>query len=85
MLGLKPDEFWRLSLAEFNDMVEGYNLRTEREMHLLAWHAANIMNVHLKRKVTVKKLLGKGKIMTFESKEQQFNKLMDLLKQKGAS
>jgi len=81
---LKPDEFWRLTPAELNEMAEGYQERMDQQMHLLAWHAANIMNVHLKRKVTVKKLLGKERVMTREEREIQFERFMVMLKKKRA-
>lgn len=45
-------------------------------MHRLAWHAANLMNVHLKKKVTVKKLLGQERNMAQAEREQQFARLM---------
>lgn len=64
-------------------MVEGYNLRVEHEMRMLAWHAANVMNVHLKKqhRVTVDQLLGKGKrSMTQEEKQAEFEKIAKLLK-----
>lgn len=50
-------------------------------MQMLAWHAANIMNVHLKRPVTVKKLLGKGS-MTQVEREEKFKQLMKLLEER---
>lgn len=49
-------------------------------MHRLAWHAANLMNVHLKKKVTVKKLLGKERNMAMEERERQFTRLMEARK-----
>ena len=70
--------------AELNEMAEGYRERMDQQMHLLAWHAANIMNVHLKRKVTVKKLLGKERVMTREEREIQFERFMAMLKKKRA-
>lgn len=80
-LSLKPWEFWRLTHAEFLDMLEGYKLKSEWEMERLAWHAANVMNVHLKRKVTIKQLLGKDKKQqSMEDKRKQFEKLQSLLK-----
>lgn len=57
-------------------MIEGYQLRNEQDMERLAWHAANTMNVHLKRKVTIKQLLGKGpKRQTDDEKAKQLAKL----------
>nr|BDD45774.1 hypothetical protein 3 [bacterium]BDD47213.1 hypothetical protein 6 [bacterium] len=48
-------------------------------MEKLAWHAANLMNVHLKKKVTVKKLLGKDQPQTQIDKHKNFEKLMQQL------
>ncbi|SFS75869.1 hypothetical protein SAMN05444972_10758 [Marininema halotolerans] len=48
-------------------------------MQRLAWHAANLMNVHLKKKVTVKKLLGKEKDVTKAEKEKKFAELTQKL------
>lgn len=58
-------------------MCEGYNLRIEHEMRRLAWHAANVMNVHLKKRhrVTVDQLLGKKKQMTDAEREAELVKL----------
>lgn len=52
-------------------------------MELLAWHAANVMNVHLRRPITVKKLLGKDRVMGQIEREQQFAKLIQLMPQRG--
>ena len=54
-------------------------------MHLLAWHAANVMNVHLKKKVTVKKLLGKQKSMTPLDREIEGQKLLKVLEERRNS
>ncbi|WP_405458117.1 hypothetical protein [Paenibacillus sp. HJGM_3] len=62
-------------------MIEGYKLKTEWEMERLAWHAANVMNVHLKKPVTVKRLLGKERRQTLESKAEEFEKLAKLMPQ----
>lgn len=60
-------------------MAGGYQERLDTQMHLLAWHAANVMNVHLKRKVTVKKLLGKQKTMTPIERDIEGAKLIKAL------
>ncbi|MDR6225450.1 hypothetical protein [Desmospora profundinema] len=65
---------------ELQDLTEGYQERVDLEMHRLAWHAANLMNVHLKKKVTVKKLLGKERNMAMEERERQFTRLMEARK-----
>lgn len=63
-------------------MAEGYQDRMDTQMHLLAWHAANTMNVHLKTKVTIQKLLGnrgKRKEMTpleMEAEAAKFNRIL---------
>src|SRR5690606_37796103 len=77
-LHLSIDEFWSLTPAEIYDLVEGYQLREEIQMQKIAWHAANLMNIHLPRRkqVTVKKLLGKEKPpMTPDQRQAEFEKL----------
>jgi hypothetical protein len=89
-LGIKPDEFWSMIPREFYLLVESYNAEVEREFevyqHLLAWHAANIMNAsgNLKRSVTVDKLLGKNKKKKVSlSREEQKKQLEDLKRKFG--
>jgi hypothetical protein len=89
-LGIKPDEFWSMIPREFYLLVESYNAEMEREFevyqHLLAWHAANIMNAsgNLKRSVTVDKLLGKNKKKKLSlNREEQKKQLEDLKRKFG--
>jgi hypothetical protein len=64
--------------------MEGYELRQELEMQRTAWLAANLMNIHLKRKVTVQQLLGKSKNMTTEDKQMKFEQLKEKLNKRRA-
>jgi hypothetical protein len=71
---------------ELMDMVEAYNDKLDITMQMLAWHASNIMNVHLKRKVTPNKLLGKdksSKSMTMLDRENEVAKLRKALAERG--
>jgi hypothetical protein len=54
------------------------------EMQRTAWLAANLMNIHLKRKVTVSQLLGKSKTMTKEDKIAKFEQLKTKMKNRRA-
>lgn len=45
-LGLKPDEFWRLTWAEYDVMCEGYAKERERE-YKEQWEATRWMTFHL--------------------------------------
>lgn len=83
---MSPDEFWSLTPSEIYELVKGYNQREKNEMHKLAWHAANVMNVHLKKKVTAKKLLGKEKQpMTTAQMEAELAKLNKVLGERRGS
>lgn len=88
-LGLKPGEFWELTPREFRLMADGFaeeeKRRFENLHHLLAWHAANVMNAsgNLKRPVSVEKLLGKksrkqGKTLTPEEQKAELERLKKL-------
>jgi hypothetical protein len=94
-LGLKPSEFWSLTLVEYNELVDAFVYEQKRKFeethHLLAWHAANVMNAsgNLKKPVTVEKLIGgnkenrptkQGRVM---SREEQRRKLDELKKKFG--
>lgn len=65
-------------------MMSGYDMRLDMEMQRLAWHAACVMNVHLKRKVTPKQLLGKEKSMSKKDKIAKFDELTERLKNRRA-
>ncbi len=46
-MGLRPDEFWRLTHAEFHDIYDGWVRslrRRENEIVETAWRTANFMN-----------------------------------------
>jgi hypothetical protein len=73
-----------LTFAEYRELLEGYELRQEIEMQRTAWLAANLMNIHLKRKVTVDQLLGKSKTMAKEDKIAKFEALQQRLKNRRA-
>jgi hypothetical protein len=64
--------------------MAGYELRQELEMQRLAWLASNLMNVHLKKKVTVNQLLGKSKTMAREDKLAKFEQLKERLQTRKA-
>ena len=73
-----------MTFAEYRELLEGYELRQEIEMQRTAWLAANLMNIHLKRKVTVDQLLGKSKTMVKEDKIAKFEALQQRLKNRRA-
>lgn len=68
-----------MTLREIDELSHGYQERLDTEMNQLAWHAANVMNIHLKKKVTPKKLLGQDKDMTPLEREQEWTKLKEAL------
>lgn len=62
-VGVKPDEFWEMTLREFDCVMQGQAKRVRINLEMMAWHAANIMNCWTKAgsKVSVRKLLGDEK------------------------
>jgi hypothetical protein len=76
---LKPDEFWRLTLTEFNDLVKGYEWRDEQEWQRIAQLAAWTINPHIKRAITADKLLNKkkdpGKVVSLDEKRRELKEL----------
>lgn len=56
-LNLKPDEFWELTLAEYNMLVEGYKWRQNEEWRRIAQLAVWVSE-KLKPETTPNDLLG---------------------------
>jgi hypothetical protein len=62
-MGLTPDQFWDLSMSEWQLMIRAFNRRIKRGQAMLAVVQANLMN-HMagcwgvKRRVSVNQLLG---------------------------
>jgi hypothetical protein len=65
-------------------MLSGYELRQELEMQRTAWLAANLMNIHLKKKVSVQQLLGKARTQSREDKVAKFEKLKAKMEKRKA-
>lgn len=60
MIGLKPKEFYRLTIQEFTTAVKAHNKKRQEEWLRTAWLASWIINVQLPRgkNVNPQKLLG---------------------------
>ncbi|MGM7683741.1 phage tail assembly chaperone [Cytobacillus sp. Hm23] len=78
-LCLKPDEFWSLTLTEFNLIVKGFEMKEELAWRKQAQLAAWIMSPHLKRPMSADKLLKKKitKKTTQEKSKKVVNELKD--------
>jgi len=48
-VGITPAQFWRLTPRELSVYVQGVGDRHEREMGMLAWLQANIMNMWVEK------------------------------------
>ena len=60
-IGLRPWEFDRLTPLEFEQMVDGYRKRRDRDWYQVAWMVAHLLAPHRKRgqrALTPEKLLG---------------------------
>jgi hypothetical protein len=77
---MSVDYFWDLTPSEIFLLIEGHQKRIDEQMKLAAWHAANIMNVHLKKKITIRKLLGKDRTMNEIERGIELSKLKEYLK-----
>lgn len=53
-------------------------------MQKTAWLACNLMNVHLKKRVTVQQLLGKSQTMTEQDKITKFEELKNRMNKRKA-
>lgn len=59
--GLPIDAVWDLTPGELSLIAEAENEKRERELDLVAMHAAWIMNCWTKKRVTPDKLLGRSR------------------------
>jgi hypothetical protein len=71
-----------MTLREIHELADGHQERLDNYMHMLAWHAANVMNIHLKKKITPKKLLGKDRAMSSLDRQNEFTKLKKALEER---
>lgn len=90
-LQLKPDEFWRLTPGEFQDLIEGYNWRREQEVEqrkadaelkriellYLAWHVAAFQRAKKlpKLQTLLKSKPAKPQRMSVEERQQEWSDL----------
>lgn len=69
-----------MTLAEFNDLVKGYEWRDEQEWQRIAQLAAWTMSPHLKKPIGADKLLNKKKdtknnVVSLEDKRRELEEL----------
>lgn len=57
-IGLKPDEFWRLTPREYEDVVDGYRARQQDEYRRAAWMVHYIVAAWVKDPPDIDELLG---------------------------
>lgn len=79
-----PEQFWKLTLTEFNDLYEGYKWREEREWEKYAQLAVWTSQT-LKKGTTAKKLLGFDKQKKKTNKEETKAMLLELTAKLGGS
>ena len=75
-LPLRPDEYWRLTISELSEMLEGVTHREELEWERTAWLATHIVNMagkSVKKNVSVHQLLNREKP---KNPEKDFKELM---------
>lgn len=68
-------EFWDMTLWEFSLACEGFSVRHDRDMSMLAWQTAHLLQPYVKKgdKLTANMLLGKEQppaTRTFASAEE---------------
>lgn len=82
-IGLKPDEFWNLTLREFNRLIYAYNKQQKEERQKLALHASWVMSPHLKKPISPSQLLGTDKQVA-KKKRDDSKAFFERAKEKGA-
>lgn len=81
-LNLMPQQFWELTLKDFNDLVDGYKWRDKREWEKVA-QLAVWTSQKLKKGTTAKKLLGSEQGRKKTNPEESRNRVNDLITRLG--
>ncbi len=81
-------QFWSSTPRELWIAAQAYNSRAENQQRLLAWHAANIMNMWSKRRIRPDQLMGKKSGPQFmrgggPGEQRRFEEHMRQLKEKN--
>jgi hypothetical protein len=79
-----PEQFWKLTLIEFIDLVEGYKWRNERQWERTA-QLAVWTSQKLRKNVTAKKLIGKEAKKKKTTPDETKAVLLDLTERFGGS
>ena len=77
LLPIKPDDYWRLTIAEFSEMLTGVAHRQEADWERTAWLATMVINISqksVKKAVTVDQLLNRKR--AYRNPEMDFQELM---------
>jgi hypothetical protein len=78
---LRHDEFWNLTIAEFEELVAGYVWRRDQETELLIYHAWLSAALDRRRKLpSIKQLLNKNAEPKKLSKEERDREWKELQK-----
>lgn len=62
ILGVTPDQYWKLTPSELGEMFAGYHWQRDRKWDMAGWITAHVLNVSgktVKKRVTADKLLGR--------------------------
>jgi hypothetical protein len=78
MVGVQ-DRFWSLTPREFGYAVNAHQERQQQQRQLVAWHAANVINVWLKshQRVTPQRLLGESGPRKFSNKAELIRRMRE--------
>lgn len=83
-IGLKPDEFWDMSMREVDYAVRAYQWRYDKEAELLAHFTACIINMWAKRRIRGRDLYrssgrASGKVIDLEEKRREFDATVEAI------
>lgn len=84
ILNLTIEQFWMTTPVDYQSILDGYHLKHDLEMQMLAWQTALLINVHSKRKIKPGQLLGKRNKndLTDDQKIAQLKERLDRINRK---
>lgn len=55
-MNLTPQEFYGISIRQYNKLIEGYEFRNRQEWERTAWQTMALLNIQLERKNKIKSI-----------------------------
>lgn len=84
MLGLKPWEYYRYTVQQYNELLQGYELKRQIELDAIRWHATIVAQVGGAKKIRKPKDLMKLPLIDGETERATREQMIAFMKEQKA-